>query len=449
MDANSIREAAGVNHKTRVRYLILTLLFIITTVTYADRATLSVTAPQMKAELGLSSLHMGYIFSAFSWSYVIAQLPSGWLLDRFGAKRVYFWAISLWSLFTLMQGTIGWFSSTIMAAVALFAYRLAMGFAEAPAFPTNAKVVSSWFPVAERGTASAVFNSGQYFAAVAFTPLMAWLTHEFGWHFVYVVMGVIGFILAGIWLKTMRDPVNHPSISQSELNLIEQGGGTIDSSKADTQDASKKFNWGQVRQLLSSRMMVGIYIAQFFINVLTYFFITWFPVYLVEQRGMNILQAGMLASLPAICGFLGGVLGGVFSDFLLLKGLSLTTARKTPIIVGMILASSIILCNYVDEVWMVIALMSVAFFGKGLGALGWAVVADTSPKAAIGLSGSLFNTFGNIAGIVTPIVIGYILSVTHSFNGALIFVGLSSLATLLCYLVIVKDIKRMEFHSNV
>ncbi|WP_182058231.1 MFS transporter [Pantoea sp. ME81] len=446
MDANQIRAHAAQRESSRVRYMILFLLFIITTITYADRATLSVTAPQMKDELGITSLQMGYIFSAFSWSYVIAQLPSGWILDKFGSKRVYFWAIALWSFFTLMQGTVGWISSTIMAAAALFVLRLLMGFAEAPAFPTNAKVVSAWFPVSERGTASAVFNSGQYFAAVAFTPLMAWLTHYFGWHVVYVVMGVVGFILAIIWLKSMRDPVRHPSISQAELDLIEQGGGTIDSTKMNAQARTQKFNWGQVRQLLGSRMMIGVYIAQFFINVLTYFFITWFPIYLVEQRGMNILEAGMLASLPAICGFSGGILGGVFSDALLRRGFSLTAARKTPIVLGMLLASSIILCNYTSEVWVVIALMSVAFFGKGLGALGWAVVADTSPKEAIGLSGSLFNTFGNIAGIVTPIVIGYIISITHSYNGALIFVGVSSLATMLCYLLVVKDIKRMEFH---
>jgi ACS family glucarate transporter-like MFS transporter/ACS family D-galactonate transporter-like MFS transporter len=178
--------------------------------------------------------------------------------------------------------------------------------------------------------------------------------------------------------------------------------------------------------------------------VLTYFFLTWFPVYLVQARGMSILKAGFVASLPAICGFLGGVLGGVISDFLLRRGYSLTVARKVPIVAGMLLSVSMIACNYVDAEWLVVGIMALAFFGKGIGALGWAVVADTAPKEVIGLAGSIFNTFGNIAGIVTPIVIGYILSVTGSFNGALVFVGINALVTVLSYLVIVQDIRRVE-----
>jgi ACS family glucarate transporter-like MFS transporter/ACS family D-galactonate transporter-like MFS transporter len=181
--------------------------------------------------------------------------------------------------------------------------------------------------------------------------------------------------------------------------------------------------------------------------VLTYFFLTWFPIYLVQARGMTILQAGLVASLPAICGFLGGVLGGVLSDGMIRRGCSLTVARKVPIVGGMLLSTCIIACNYVSTDWIVVALMSLAFFGKGIGALGWAVVADTSPKEALGLSGAIFNMFGNIAGIVTPIVIGYLVARTGSFNGALVFVGANALLTVISYLVIVKDIRRVELRS--
>jgi ACS family glucarate transporter-like MFS transporter/ACS family D-galactonate transporter-like MFS transporter len=202
--------------------------------------------------------------------------------------------------------------------------------------------------------------------------------------------------------------------------------------------------WPVVKQLLTNRMLLGVYLAQYCINVLTYFFLTWFPIYLVQARHMTILQAGFVASLPAICGFTGGVLGGVISDGLIRRGCSLTLARKAPIVGGMLLSSCIIGCNYVDTDWVVVALMSLAFFGKGIGALGWAVVADTSPKEAIGLSGSIFNMFGNVAGIVTPIVIGYLVAQSGSFNGALAFVGINALITVFSYLVIVKDIKRVE-----
>ncbi|OYD60145.1 UNVERIFIED_ORG: ACS family glucarate transporter-like MFS transporter [Burkholderia sp. CF145] len=439
---------ADVAAPTRVRHVILLLIFAITTFNYADRATLSVTGSAMRAEFGFDAIRMGYIFSAFSWAYVLSQVPAGWLLDRFGARRVYAASIFLWSLFTLLQSTIGVLGSGAAAVTALFVLRFVMGAAEAPAFPANAKVVASWFPTKERGTASAIFNSAQYFAAVIFTPLMAWLTHAFGWHHVYIVMGVAGFLLALTWLKVMKNPANHPGVNRSELEHIEQGGGLIHGHQTAPDSRGGHARWSVIRQLLTNRMLLGVYLAQFCINVLTYFFLTWFPIYLVQARGMTILQAGLVASLPAICGFLGGVLGGVLSDTMIRHGHSLTVARKVPIVGGMLLSVCIIGCNYVDTDWLVVALMSLAFFGKGLGALGWAVVADTSPKEAIGLSGSIFNMFGNMAGIVTPIVIGYLVAQSGSFNGALAFVGVNALVTIFSYLVIVRDIRRVELSPS-
>lgn len=138
--------------------------------------------------------------------------------------------------------------------------------------------------------------------------------------------------------------------------------------------------WGQIKQLLGSRMMIGIYIGQYCINALTYFFITRFPVYLVQARGMSILKAGFVASVPAICGFAGGVLGGIISDWLMRRTGSLNIARKTPIVMGMLLSMVMVFCNYVNVEWMIIGFMALAFFGKGIGALGWAVMADTAPK---------------------------------------------------------------------
>ena len=449
METSRTASPADVARRTNVRYSILLLIFLITTFNYADRATLSITGSAMRAQFGLDAIRMGYIFSAFSWAYVLSQLPAGWLLDRFGARRVYAASIFFWSLFTLLQSAIGFLGSAAAAVTGLFVLRFAMGAAESPAFPANAKVVASWFPTTERGTASAVFNSAQYFAAVVFTPLMAWLTHAFGWHVVYVVMGAAGLLLALTWLKVMKNPADHPRVNRAELDYIEQGGGIISGQgKAASATSVSEGGWTLVRQLMSNRMLLGVYLAQYCINVLTYFFLTWFPIYLVQARGMSILNAGLVASLPAICGFSGGVLGGILSDSLIRHGHSLTVARKVPIVGGMLLSVCIIGCNYVSQDWIVVALMSLAFFGKGIGALGWAVVADTSPKEAIGLSGSIFNMFGNVAGIVTPIVIGYLVARTGSFNGALVFVGFNALLTVFSYLVIVKDIKRIELRPS-
>ncbi|WP_414448379.1 MFS transporter [Burkholderia sp. 22PA0099] len=450
MEATRTANPATTAKRTAVRYWILLMIFVVTTLNYADRATLSITGTAIRKEFGIDAVQMGYIFSSFSWAYVLAQLPSGWLLDRFGARRVYAGSIFLWSLFTLLQSMIGLAGSAAAAIAALFVLRFAVGIAEAPAFPANAKVVASWFPTSERGTASAIFNAAQYFAAVLFTPLMAWLTHAYGWHHVYLWLGLIGIVLAVIWMRAVRSPADHPRVNQAEREHIEQGGGVIETrGKPVAADGAPErlAGWFYIRQLLGNRMLIGVYIGQYCINVLTYFFLTWFPIYLVQSRGMSILKAGVLASLPAICGFLGGVLGGLLSDWMIKRGVSLTRARKIPIIGGMALSMVIIGCNYVDSAALVIALMALSFFGKGVGSLGWAVVADTAPKEAIGLSGSLFNMFGNAAGIVTPIVIGYLVSATGSFNGALVFVGLNALVTVLCYLVIVKDITRVTLRK--
>jgi len=251
-----------------------------------------------------------------------------------------------------------------------------------------------------------------------------------------------------VWLKTIYGPKEHPSINEAEFDYIRDGGALVDLD-APKDDAPRArapetgSGWDHIRQLLSNRMMLGVYLGQYCINTLTYFFLTWFPVYLVKERGLSILQAGFVATLPALCGFIGGVLGGIISDAILRRTGSLTMARKIPIVGGMLLSMSIIACNYVDGQALVVGFMALAFFGKGIGALGWAVVSDTSPKEAGGVSGGLFNTFGNLSSITTPIVIGYILAATGSFNGALLFVGANALVAAFAYLVVVGKIERV------
>ncbi|WLI90803.1 MFS transporter [Massilia sp. R2A-15] len=430
---------------SRVRWGILAMLFLITTINYADRATISIAGPEIKKLLGLSPVQMGFVFSAFAWSYVLAQLPGGWLLDKFGSKITYFFSIFLWSVFTMLMGTVGFFTGAAAVAL-LFTLRLLVGAAEAPSFPGNSRITSAWFPTQERGTAAAIFNSAQYFATVLFAPLMGWLVHTYGWQSVFYVMGGLGIVMAFVWQKTIYGPKDHPRINAAEMDYIEKGGALVDlESRQPVAAAPKLDTWPIIKQLLGNRMLLGVYIGQYCITTLTYFFLTWFPVYLVTERHMTILKAGFIAALPAVAGFLGGILGGFVSDRMLKAGYSLSAARKTPIVCGMLLAMTMIVCNYVTADWLVVAMMSLAFFGKGIGALGWAVVSDTSPKEAGGLSGGLFNTFGNTAGITTPIAIGYILQATGSFAGALVFVGANAAVAIFCYLVIVGEIKRVEF----
>jgi len=429
---------------SHVRWFILALLFLVTTINFADRATLSIAGPAVQKELGIDAAEMGWVFSAFAWAYAAAQIPGGWLLDRFGSKRVYALSILFWSIFTFLQGATG-FLTGLNVVVALFTLRLLVGLAEAPSFPGNSRIVSAWFPTAERGTAAATFNSAQYFATVMFAPLMGWVVDHLGWRHVFTMMGGLGIVMAAVWVKFIHSPKDDPRVSPAELRYIEQGGALVDLEQPGkkTRGANAAATWWSLRQLLTNRMLLGVYIAQYCINALTYFFLTWFPIYLVKERGMSILKAGVVASIPALAGFVGGILGGMFSDYLLRTGRSHAAARKIPIVVGMLMSTSMIACNYTSEKWAVVAIMTLAFFGKGVGALGWAVVADTSPKENSGLSGGLFNTFGNVAGITTPIIIGYIVQTTGSFEGALVFVGANAIGAILCYLLVVGKIERV------
>lgn len=431
--------------RTHVRYEIVFFLFLLTAVNYSDRATLSIVGTDLTKDLKLDAVAMGHVFAAFSWAYVICQIPGGWLLDRFGSKKIYGWSIALWSIVTLMQGFVSGLSG-ISAVATLFILRFLLGAAESPSFPANSRIVAAWFPTAERGTASAIFNSAQYAATVIFAPIMGAITHRFGWEAVFWFMGVLGLIFAVLWQRAIHNPREHPRANAAEIDYIATGGALVDMDRAGAKKAAVG-GWPVLRQLLTNRMLLGIYLGQYAITTLTWFFLTWFPIYLVKQRGMTILQVGFVAALPALCGLVGGISGGAFSDWMLRRGRTLTVARKTPIITGLILSVSMVACNYVDSQTAVVVIMSLAFFGKGIAALGWTVIADASPKQITGLSGGLFNMFGNLAGIITPIAIGYIFETTGSFNGALVFVSAHAVLALISYIFIVGQIKRVELHA--
>jgi ACS family glucarate transporter-like MFS transporter len=240
---------------THVRHAIIALIFVITAVNYADRATFSIAGSAAAVELGLDPVQTGFILSAFAWAYVLAQVPGGLLLDKFGTKRVYASAIALWSLFTALQGLAGMIAF-LPAVAMLFALRFLVGLAEAPSFPGNARLVASWFPSAERGTASAIFNSAQYFSLVAFAPLMGWLAHSFGWRSVFWVMGLLGLVATAMFLRFIHSPARHPWINQAERDHIEAGGGLIHMEEGGAGSAAA-FDWGNVGKLIANRIIAS------------------------------------------------------------------------------------------------------------------------------------------------------------------------------------------------
>ena len=439
MDCHTLPQAEKPTH---VRYLIIGILFAVSCFSYADRSALSQAAAAMPKDLNLNAQRMGYLLFGFGWAYALGQLPAGGLLDRFGSKRVYGLSIVLWSISAFLTGWAGYLKASEVFT-AIFLLRIFSGLAQAPVFPGNGRIVAAWFPADERGRASAIFNASQYFALPVFAPIFGWLLHVSGWKSCFWFMGALGAGFTALWYTNIFGVKEHPRISPAEVDLIERGGGLVNT---DTQAGAKKntLTWGTVKMLLSHRMLVGVYIGQYCITTLTWFFLTWFPLYLAQARHMSVVKVGLAAAVPGLCGGFGGILGGVISDKLLDRGHSLSFARKLPIMSGMVLAMTIVFCNYAHAQSVMLFFMSLSFFGKGIGALGWTVIADTSPKGMVGMNGALFNLCGNMAGVTTPLIIGTIVQRTHSYNGALIFVGLIAFCAIISYGPIVGEIKRLE-----
>jgi len=418
--------------RTRVRFFILSLLTIGTMINYLDRTVLGIAAPSLTKELEFSPATMGIVFSAFSWTYAAMQIPGGIFLDRFGTKLTYFLSLTFWSLSTLLHGI-----ATNLAS--LLTFRFALGVSEAPCFPTNSRVVATWFPQPERAFATGVYTVGEYVGLAFLSPLLFWIMGAFGWRAMFVVVGVAGILFGLVWWRSYREPHESKTVNQAELDYVAAGGGIVT-----PKSATAKFEWRLVGQLLRFRQLVGICIGQFAGNSTLVFFLTWFPTYLATERHMGWLKIGFFTVLPFIAASVGVLFGGWWSDSLLKRGRSANIARKLPIITGLLLASVIVTANYVDNDIVVIGILSLAFFAQGMAALGWTLVSDIAPKGLLGLTGGIFNFAANLAGIITPLVIGFIVAATGSFVGALMFIAIVALVGAFSYIFVVGDIHRIE-----
>jgi MFS transporter, ACS family, D-galactonate transporter len=436
--ASTANAAATGARRSKVRYRILTLLAVGTMINYLDRTVLGIAAPQLTKELGINAALMGLMFSVFSWSYVASQIPGGLFLDRFGSKVTYFLSMTFWSLCTLAQGLVH-------GIAPLFAFRLGLGVAESPCFPTNSRVVATWFPQSERAMATGTYTVGEYIGLAFFSPFLFALMGAFGWRSLFYVVGAVGLVFGLVWWFCYREPRDHPAANAAELDYIEAGGGLTHrkNSVDETKPQSSGFEWRTIGQLLKHRQLTGICLGQFAGNSTLVFFLTWFPTYLATERHMAWLKIGFFAIMPFIAASIGVMFGGTFSDWLLRRGVSPNVARKLPIIAGLLLASTIVLANYVESNVTVIVILSVAFFAQGMAALGWTLVSDIAPDGLLGVTGGIFNFAANLAGIITPLAVGLIVAWTGSFVGALVFIGAIALIGALSYIFIVGDIKRI------
>ena len=415
---------------TRGRLLILALLTVGTMINYLDRTVVSVAAPQLQAELGLSPAVLGIVFSAFSWTYAAAQIPGGVLLDRIGVRLTYFLSVTIWSVFTLLQGLA-------INLWTLLACRMGLGIAEAPCYPCNSRILSTWFPQQERASATGVYAIGQYFGLAFLSPLLFWIAATLGWRALLIIVGASGILFGAVWWALYREP-HERYANQAELDHIAAGGGL------GYRGVPTPFSWRNIRFLIGQRQILGASIGQFAGNSTLVFFLTWFPTYLATERHMGWLKAGFFTVLPFIAASVGVLSGGLVSDWLLRRTGSANLARKLPIVTGLLLASTIVIANFVESDALVIAVMSLAFFGQGMVNLGWTLITDVAPKPLIGLTGGLFNLCANLAGIVTPLVIGFIVAATGSFFWALGFIAIIALIGVCSYLFIVGDVRRVE-----
>lgn len=415
----------------------LTLVAVGTMINYLDRTVLGIAAPFLSRDLQLDAAQMGIVFSAFSWSYALLQIPGGIFLDRFGTRLTYFLAVSCWSLLTGLMSVVG-------SLATLIATRIGVGVFEAPCFPANSRILATWFPQQERARANAVYSVGQYVGLGFLSIPLFWITQHFGWRGLFVLVGGFGVAFSFVWWAVYRAPSESRTVSRSELDYIEAGGG------GEYKGAPLAFKWKYVAALLSHRQVLGASIGQFGGNSTQVFFVTWFPTYLVAARGMTFIQAGFMTALPYIGASCGVLVGGLLSDAILHRTGSANISRKLPIVGGMLLAATIVLANYIPagRNGLVILVMSIAFFGQGMTNLGWTVVSDIAPKRLIGLTGGIFNFSANLAGIVTPLVIGIAFQMTHSFVGPLAYIAVVALVGAVAYSVVLGDIHRLEISDT-
>ena len=412
-----------------VRKGVVGLLFVSVVINYLDRSSISIAGPGIADELHLTPVQMGLVFSAFAWAYSPLQIPGSFLVDRIRPRVLYPLAIFCWSLFATMQGMTG-------SMWQLVAARLGVGASEVPSYPMNNRIVTTWLPEAERARGVGFYISGQYVGLAFLTPVLIWLQREFGWRGMFLMTGGLGVAWAGLFYLFYRDPGDSRA-NAGELALIRDGGGqtaTGGFSSASPVPASVAFR---------SRKLWGLLLAHMGETCANWFFLTWFPTYLVKYRHITFLKAGFMATLPFLAAWAGVLLSGYVSDRMLRSGYSLSLSRKLPIVTGMLLATTLIGANFVDSPALIITFMTIAFFGSGLAAISWSVVSSIAPVNLVGLTSGAFNFVGTSMGIVVPLVIGLLVT-GDDFSPALVFVGGMAVLSVFCWTVMVGKIERIQ-----
>ncbi|MGP4017925.1 MFS transporter [Saccharopolyspora sp. 5N708] len=407
--------------RTQIRWLMVILVALATAIAYIDRANLSVASDFMQDELQFSNELKGVMLSSFFWTYAICQLPGGWLVDRFGPRALYAIAVVWWSIGTAATALARGFGAVIGC-------RLVLGIGEAPVQSANARVVSEWFPRRERAFASSIFDTGSEFGSALSVPLVTLLIALAGWRGSFVITGAIGLVWVAAWLWIYRSPRKNKWTNQAEVDYIEQGGGRTE--EKELEDGGKQpMKWRHLFRYSTTWALVAGYTCR---GVIIYFFITWYPDFLVNQQGFSLLELGLYGAIPGLAAMVANWLGGLFSDWLVRRGTPLAMARKIPLVIGMLGASTIALAAIAPNPVAALVFLTVSYCSAAVstGAL-LSLPADVAPTPRNVASLTGVQNFGSqLGGIIGPIVIGFLLGTGQfayvwplAFAGAMCVLG--------------------------
>jgi ACS family glucarate transporter-like MFS transporter len=409
------RDSQGASSLLRSkRFYIVVLLFFNIVVNYIDRINLSIAAPLISKEFHWDPARMGIVFSSFLWTYALMLIPCGWLADRLGSRKVNAGAITIWSLGAMITGGITSFGNMIAA-------RLVLGAGEAASYPVAGKIVRQWFPANERGVATAIYNAGAYAGPALATPVVAWTVLRTGWRLSFVILGALGFVWLFFWLKMFRLPEECTWLPAAERDYILEHRDNQPAAKASGSEQLKI----SIGRLLAQKSMWGLAITQGCAVYTQYLFLTWLPSYLMQARGMRLMKAGIYSALPFLVAVILGIFIGRISDQILDADKMKKGHRRTAVITFMLLSSVVLLTNMIGNELVVLALISVSLTSISSSiTLNFALANDliTEPR----VTGTVMGTQvlgGNIFGLMAPIVTGFIVKATGSFNSAFILAG--------------------------
>jgi ACS family glucarate transporter-like MFS transporter len=390
--------------RSHVRWYILALLFTASFVAYLLRTNMSVAGEAMMGDLGISQLQLGYVLAAFAWGYAIFQFPGGVFGDRIGGRKALTIMALLWGLFTLLTALVPkpGVASTTAILMSLAAIRFLLGAVQAPLYPvTSGGTTSLWFPVAGWAFPNGLTNAGLAFGSAATGPLIAWLMVHLGWRQSFVVTAPLALVFAAVWWWYARDrPAEHPSVSQTELDLINRGRS------AESLQPGEPRGWEKV---IRNREILLLTASYFCSNYVFYFFFNWLYIYLVQNRGFKALEGGLYSAAPWMVGAVGALLGGLWADRLS-RRLGPRLGTRIPCVIGLTLAALLILLAATarDPIIVVVYLsLCLAFQQMTEGAF-WAAAIGVSGRNASAGCGVL-NTGGNAVGGVGALAVPFLV----------------------------------------